>query len=77
MADEKTPPPPPLSDETTVDFGVFREARDERVDLGGTREHWIEKSTPMVSATAPEPAPPKSPDLPSPAGGADEGSNQD
>ena len=73
MGDEKTPPPPPPPDESAVDAGIFREADGSVVELNRMQD----RMPATVSATAPEPSPPKAPSPPPPSGGADEGAGQD
>ena len=61
------PPPPPSSspggEDVTIELNRFSESRDQ--------------APPVISATAPEPTPPKSPDPPHAPSGSDEGSKQD
>ena len=76
MTDKKLEPQPSSTD-TSTDRIVIREVEDQGIDLSHGTRRWVEKSIPMVSATAPEPAPPGPPDAPPPGGGADEGTNQE
>ena len=68
---------PPSSDDSSVEPGEFREATDDRIGLNSAHERWVEKSIPMVSATAPEPAPPSPPATPPLGAGADENTGPD
>ena len=61
-----------LPDRPPVGFGAFREGTN--IELGRMQDSG---PPPTVSATAPEPAPPKAPGPPPPSGGADEGAGQD
>ena len=65
---------PPSSPEIVADFGVVRESDRENFSRATVQDGI---PPPMVSATAPEPAPPKPQAPPQPAGGADEGVQQD